>query len=315
MVIDDDIPLLRTFRSELAKRSSVLMDEDMQGFFEELSEYEGYTGTPGQFYGITPSQFTAKATATVTFQKPETSELVSKAYVRTETVPDRPVQKPLEQKPLEVKVKSRTISSVPEQKNRLSLKLESMTGVRAPQPTQEMGWKPPKVSQTLVTVKEENVAPISQFLHKPGVLNTKTNMKMTLSEAVKTGLFDPRTKCLTDPKNHRELSYEEACQSGLISRELKQELGKSSGILNVLTGRPFTVLESMQKGVFDPVHGTVRDHSTGKHIPVHQAATINIITEDIAESLIGPEVSVTTITQSQAIFGEGCLDSIDVPLS
>lgn len=315
MVIDDDIPLLRTFRSELAKRSSVLMDEDMQGFFEELSEYEGYTGTPGQFYGITPSQFTAKATATVTFQKPETSELVSKAYVRTETVPDRPVQKPLEQKPLEVKVKSRTISSVPEQKNRLSLKLESMTGVRAPQPNQEMGWKPPKVSQTLVTVKEENVAPISQFLHKPGVLNTKTNMKMTLSEAIKTGLFDPRTKCLTDPKNHRELSYEEACQSGLISRELKQELGKSSGILNVLTGRPFTVLESMQKGVFDPVHGTVRDHSTGKHIPVHQAATINIITEDIAESLIGPEVSVTTITQSQAIFGEGCLDSIDVPLS
>ena len=311
MVIDDDIPLLRTFRSELAKRSSVLMDEDMQGFFEELSEYEGYTGTPGQFYGITPSQFTSKATATMTFQRQEMSEPVSKVKVtKVQIEPERPTQKPLE-----VHVKSRMMSSVPEQKNRLSLKLESMTGVRAPQPTQEMGWKPPKISQSLVTVKEENVAPTSKFLHKPGVLNPKTNMKITLSEALKTGIFEPRTGCFTDPRNQKKMSYAEACQSGFIARELREELARSSGILNVLTRRPFTILESMQKGTFDPVHGTIRDHTTGRHIPVHQAAAQNVITVDIAESLIGPEVSVTTISQSQAIFGEGSLDSIDVPLS
>lgn len=160
-----------------------------------------------------------------------------------------------------------------------------------------MGWKFFKVFQILVIVKEENVVLISQFLYKFGVLNIKINMKMIISEVIKIGIFDFRVKCLIDIKNQRELLYEEACQSGLILRDLKQELGKFFGILNVLIGRLFIVLEFMQKGVFDFVYGIVRDYFIGKYIFVYQAVVINIIIEDIVESFVGFEVSVIIIIQ------------------
>ena len=66
----DKVPLLRTFRAELAKRSSMLVDEDMQEYFQQLADYEGYgglqaMGRTGHMFGSQTSINLTKPTETV----------------------------------------------------------------------------------------------------------------------------------------------------------------------------------------------------------------------------------------------------------
>jgi hypothetical protein len=54
-------------------------------------------------------------------------------------------------------------------------------------------------------------------------------------------------------------------------------------------------------GIFDPVKMTFKEPSTGQYIPLHQAVLKGLISEQTATNLGGDGITVTTITQSQAI--------------
>ncbi|OWF34915.1 Dystonin [Mizuhopecten yessoensis] len=312
MVIDEDIPLLRTFRAELAKRSSMLVDEDMQGFFEQLSEFEGYASQPGQGYSGPAKTFVSKVTmhAQSTHEQPPATLTPGIRVTKMMDTMEKPVTAAVVPQ-----VQMRMVSPPPSDAGkRLSQKVASITSITALGNVSEIDGKFPQASQTLVTLKLENLAPKGTTVFVSAILNPKTGRKLNMVEAIKTGLFDPKTGYFMDPITSRRIQFLEACDRGYISSELQRELKSPCGIPDPRTGRQLSLMDAIQKGYFDPVKLTFRDPSTGLHIPVHEALSRGIISDETAKKLCGDGYAVTTITQSQAIFGDRKLSSLETTI-
>ena len=271
MVIDEEIPLLRTFRAELAKRSSMLVDEDMEGYFHQLSEFEGYPAPMGATNGYGGPSFVSKVTA-MTIERPIGTS--TPRVVKPESTMD---SMEIGESP---RVQKRMISPPPMASNRLSKKVASITSVTALQQSQPPADQLLNSSQILVTVKQESIAPTKVTLYVSAILNPQTGRQVSLVDAVKSGLFDARTGFYIDPLTSRRLSLQEAYSKGYISESLLQQLNTPCGLNDPVTNRQITLLDAMKKGIFDPVKMTYKEPSTGQYIPLHQAVSKGLISQE-----------------------------------
>lgn len=304
MVIDEEIPLLRTFRAELAKRSSMLVDEDMEGYFHQLSEFEGYPTPMTTTNGYGGKSFVSKVTAMVDRPIGTSTPRMDKSESTMDSmdVDDSPG------------VQKRMISPPLLAPNRLSIKVASITSVQALHQSAPPEDHMSNTSQILVTVKQECIAPSQMTLYVSAILNPQTGRQVSLVDAIKSGLFDSRTGFYVDPLTSRRLSLQEAYSKGYISDGLLQQLNSPCGLTDPVTNRQITLLDAMKKGIFDPVKMTYREPNSGQNIPLHQAVSKGLISQQTATNLGGDGVTVTTITQSQAVFGSADLSVLESAL-
>jgi hypothetical protein len=135
----------------------MLVDEDMEGYFHQLSEFEGYPTPMTATKGYGGPSFVSRVTAMKTEKPLETS---TPRLVKPESTMDSMDTS------VSPRVQKRMISPPPLESNRLSKKVASITSVTALQQTSPPE-DVPKSSQILVTVKQESISPRikDSFLH------------------------------------------------------------------------------------------------------------------------------------------------------
>ena len=279
MVIDDEIPLLRTFRAELAKRSSMLFDEDMEGFFHQLSEFEGYGNFSGAYFGAGDSIIKSGATATAEFQ-PQRTISVDATTVKRPSAGERHLQQ-------------------------LSNALNQVETASVKQSEQ----------QTLITVKTSETSSRGPALCVSDIVNPQTHEKLTFVEAIQTGLIDPVSQTYVNPTSRQRMPLREAVSHGFISNSLYTQLTSSSGIRDPGTRREMTVIEAVGRNLYNPVTNTVKDTRTGETIPLQEALSRGLVSDSCRSSLLGQTVSLTSITHTEAVFSPSGLSKTEVTLS
>lgn len=294
MVNDDDVPLLRTFRSELTKRSSLLVDDDMREYFTQ--QFEGPTPSQAN-YVITPEQMFKS----VRHIRPESTMTAELAEVR------KTVQvQPLSNQTGEVTTVQSNRSSL----TRLSETLRTMessaflpaTSVTATSVVTVPKQQFRRQEQTVITVKKDEVTPRGQILHVTAFLNPQTSQKVALVEALQSGLIDARTKTFIDPSTRQRMSLSQAAKKGYIDEVVLKQLTSPCGSHDAQTGQELSLLDAIQKKLYDPVTNAFTDATTGEQVPVSEAVARGILSESCSRILAGEKVELTCISHTQAVF-------------
>ncbi|XP_046365478.2 microtubule-actin cross-linking factor 1-like isoform X10 [Haliotis rufescens] len=302
MVIDDEIPLLRTFRAELAKRSSMLFDEDMEEFFQQLNEFEGYGNLPTTYFGghhTYVSQAVIQPAATVSAQLENQERLLRVSKVGT-------VQEVVGPQRSRTNLDSMSVSVSQDHQRRLYEKVAVMTSSNARATSADV--------QTLITVRNTEVAPRGPLLHVSAILNPSTRERVNLVEAIQSGLIDPKTQTYCEPKSKQRLSLHNAAKQGFIDESLLKQMNSNSGIKD-RTGKSLTLMEAIGKDLYDPVTNSVKDPAFGTEMPLSVAVSRNIMSESCAASLQGEPVNITAITHAQAVVPNSDLAKADASVS
>ena len=319
-LITERAPLLRTFRAELAKRSSMLVDEDMQEYFQQLSEFEGYGGL--QAMGRTGQTFGSQSALNLATKQEMSTSLphtvtvrVTKATPSEEEIPkyrtvDVSATMTAHATPVKWRLKSPPIST-----ERLSQKvasLSSLSGLSTGSDENlldEVDSLQPYPGQTLITVKQGCLAPKGTHLNVSAILNSKTGRKVTLTEAIKTGVLDVKSGTIVDSRTNEKMTLKEAVTKRYISNDLYKQLASSCGIVDPYSGEDCTLLQAIQKDLFNPENSTVKDTRSGKFVSLEQAVSNSLLSRVDADNIRGEGSSVTFITQSQAVFNDQDLKS------
>ena len=285
MLVTERIPLLRTFRAELTKRSSLLVDEDMQEFFQQLEDYEGYgglqaMGKTGQAFG---SQTGINLNQTDTLPQGQTVQ-VSATYAQKQTAG-------------KWKMKPSPVST-----ENLSQKVANMTGI-SDLNVDELD-NICQSGQFLITVKQGCLAPKGTHLHTPAILNARTGRKLNLTDSIKSGIFDVKSGTIVDQRTNRKMNLPQAVTNKYISPELNKQLTTRCGLSDPFSGRECTLMEAIQKDLINPKNITVRDSSSGQFIALPEAVSRGLLSQENAQKISGDGVTVTFITQSQAIYSD-----------
>lgn len=268
----------------------MLVDEDMQEYFQQLADFEGYGGL--QAMGKTGQTFGSQTT--VNISRPEMHVAPTRSVNVATSVAS----------PVKWRMTTPLVSA-----ERLSNKVASISSLSE---SNALEVTPP--GQTLITVQQGCLAPQGTYLHVSSILNPKTGRKVSLAEAVKAGVFDPKSGTVTDHRINKKMNLTQAAANKYVSNDLQRQLTSTCGITDPFSGQECTLLEAMQKDLFDPVKNTVKDPNSGKFIPIQEAAARGLLSRVDAENLIGEGVTVTLITQSQAVFSNDDLASTTMRL-
>ena len=290
MVIDENIPLLRTFRAELAKRSSMLVDEDMQGFFQQLNEFDSLGSIPASYMSSTSTS----SVSTISQHTSSTLHTVS-SFASTTKTTVKSIQK------VGKDTKGAVLSDISE-----APEVSSINGDLLPATAPQHVSKPSgKIIQNVISVVKSKVETTQgNVLHISAVLDPITKQKMTVLEAFQSGLIDKKSCMFINPKTKAQIPLSEAVRQGLVSAEIKQQLDTACGLLDPSTGKECTLTDAIQKGLFDPVSNKVTAPLTGNMISVEDANEQGLISPKLPSMLgLSPAVNVSEITQSQALFG------------
>ena len=291
MGVTEEMPLLRTFRSELAKRSSMLVDEDMEEFFTQLHEFEGYGSQPSTYFGA-PGQ-----------------NYVSQLTIRPETTPA--AERNLPEQTFRVSLIGSSQGAAQQATagttalTQLSLSLRAMqqpTSLTSTQTQQRVQVSPGR-QQTVITMQPTAISSRGQVLHVDAVLNPLTNQKLTLVEALNSGLIDPQTQSYYDPRTRQKLSLAQAAKKGLVDEVLHRQLTSPCGLKDPQSGHELSLIEAIQQELYSPDTNKIKDPSSGDMVPVSEALSRGIISESCSRVLAGEQVDLTSITHSQARFG------------
>ena len=254
----------------------MLVDEDMQEYFQQLADFEGYGGL--QAMGKTGETFGSQTT--ISISRPESHVTPTRNAVAAVASP----------------VKWR-MTTPPIPTERLSNKVASISSLNE---NNVLEISPP--GQTLITVQQGCLAPQGTYLHVPSILNPQTGRKVNLADAVKVGVFDPKSGTIIDQRINKKMNLTQATANKYISNDLQRQLTSTCGISDPFSGQECTLLEAMQKDLFDPCKNSVKDPGSGKFIPIQEAVARGLLSPVDAENLVGEGVTVTFITQSQAVF-------------
>ena len=169
--------------------------------------------------------------------------------------------------------------------------------------------------QTVVHAKTESEVAKGQVIHVSAILNPSTGKQLTLALAISTGLLDVKSGTFVDPRNQKRISLTEAARVGFIDKDLVKELQQKCGLHDPFTQREMTLLEAIQKGIFDPVTEQVKDSRTGERISVDEAQKHGLLSADAAAKLSYIAISTTSTSQSRAIYGADSTERLHVNLS
>ena len=297
----------------------MLVDEDMQEYFQQLADFEGYGGL--QAMGLTGQTFGSQTALNLATKQEMSTSLprtvtvtVTKATPNEEEVPkyraDVSATVTAEASPVQWRLKSPPVSS-----ERLSQKVASMSSLSGlttesnENILDEVDSSQTYPAQTLITVKQGCLAPKGTYLNVSAILNAKTGRKVNLNEAIKVGVLDLKTGTIVDSRTNRKLTLKEAVTNKYISNDLYKQLTAFSGIVDPNSGEDCTLIQAIQKDLFNPENNTVKDTSSGKFIPLDQAVLNGLLSRVDADSIRGDGSTVTFITQSQAVFSDEDLKS------
>lgn len=285
MLVTDKVPLLRTFRAELTKRSSMLVDEDMQEYFEQLADFEGYGGV--QAMGKTRETFGSQTAVNISLT-PDTARVATMS-ASTASQEAAPIKWRLKSTPVSAERLSNKVASISSLKDGGSLRGSSPT------------------TQTLITVRQGCLAPKGTSLNVVAILNPQTGRKVTLAEAIKLGVFDPKTGTIFDSRINKRMNVSQAVANKYMTNDLMMQLTATCGIRDPYTGNECTLLEAIQKGLFNPNNNTMRDPKSGTYIPLQEAVARGLLSNTDMANIIGEGETVTFISQVQPVSSESDL--------
>ncbi|CAG5121104.1 unnamed protein product, partial [Candidula unifasciata] len=303
IVIDEEIPLLRTFRAELAKRSSMLVDDDMMEYFTQ--QFEGPTPSRAT-YATTPSQL-YKSTLQILPESTMTAELAEAKTVRQD------------------RDQSEAASSNRTGLSELSVALKAMGGGSSTiqltpsvvASTAVLGAKnvQRQQEQTVITIRKSEIVPRGQVLHVTAFLNPYTSKKVALVQALQTGLIDTKTKTFVDPSTQQRMSLVQAAKKGYIDEVVLKQLTSPCGSHDPQTGDELSLLEAINKRLYHPLSNTFTDATTGEQVSVSEAVARGILSESCSRILSGEKVELVSVTHAQALFADSRPQKVDWGLS
>jgi len=174
----------------------------------------------------------------------------------------------------------------------------------------------PQHDRGVQTVIQEEVTSHVVPGHIPlsaAITDPQTGRRMSLHEAVRSGLFDLASGKLVDPKTGRRLSLSEAVQLGYVDEDFARQLQRGSGMRDPATGRELTVLEAMQKGYIDVSSGKVIDPRTGEQLSGVDAAKRGLLSSDVANGLSQDAVIAKSTNVLHGYYGTSDFPSTQLP--
>ena len=178
------------------------------------------------------------------------------------------------------------------------------------------GLRPTKHAvQTVTSVSSVSAVPKSQVLYTPMALNRRTKQWLTLPEAVQSRLVDLDRDQYIDPLTGDTLSLAAAVQHGFVDRGVLRYLHQKVDMLDVSSGQEVTLLQAIQKRLFNPVSGRVTEPNSGRTMSVNDASKEGIISRDTADRLSYMTINTTSTMQAQGYYGLTNVADIQLPLS
>ena len=291
----------------------------MQEYFQQLADFEGYGGL--QAMGQTGQTFGSQTALNLAKQQEMATSVPRTITVKLTNATPNEEESPKYRSEMSASVMSEPspvkwrLKSPPASTERLSQKVASMSSLSGLSTgsdeniLDEVDSAQTYPGQTLVTVKQGCLAPKGTYLNVSAILNPKTGRKINLNEAIKAGVLDLKTGMIVDSRSNKTLTLREAVSNNYISNDLYQQLTAFSGLVDPYSGEDCTLLQAIQKDLFNPENSTVKDSSSGKFIPLDQAVEKGLMSRVDADGIRGDGSTVTFITQSQAVFNDEDLKS------
>ena len=169
--------------------------------------------------------------------------------------------------------------------------------------------------QTVISVSSVSVVPKSQVLYTPMALNRRTQQWLTLPEAVQSRLVDLDRDQYIDPLSGDTLTLAAAVQHGYLDRGVLRDLHQKCDMRDVSSGHQLTLIQAIQKCLFNPVSGRVTELNSGRTMSVNDASKEGIISRDTADRLSYMTINMTSTMQAQGYYGLTNAADVQLPLS
>ncbi|XP_076320048.1 microtubule-actin cross-linking factor 1, isoforms 1/2/3/4/5-like isoform X3 [Tachypleus tridentatus] len=185
-------------------------------------------------------------------------------------------------------------------------------------PSEDLSSSQKKLAGTSMTIKEvrntkrlektDQVPSTEYIIAVRGIANPKTGELLTMTEAIKLGILNINTGQYTDLRTDKRMSLQDAVSKGLIDGDFVNRITEVCGINDVKTGIELTLIEAIQKELFDPDKGTFIDPKQRIPITIDEAIHCGIIREDKVQKLIEMKiVKISKLTITEAVQ-KGLLD-------
>uniref|UniRef100_A0A915IPP4 Microtubule-actin cross-linking factor 1 n=1 Tax=Romanomermis culicivorax TaxID=13658 RepID=A0A915IPP4_ROMCU len=152
--------------------------------------------------------------------------------------------------------------------------------------------KPEQPDRVKVSEHEEDLVMYAEetevrtkFYELDNIKHMQTGEILTFVEAVRQGLLDLKSGEFLDVSGAR-LSLEEAVKRNLVTQSFTDCLNTSYGIHDPASGRPITLLEAIQLGIYDPECRQLRHPETQELLSLYDASRLGIISLDNVHRLI-----------------------------
>ena len=291
--VEDVLPRPRTFRSELRTLSNELGAEwEEPGDSPATSPLHPTPGAPEvqrivQISKTQHAQDRLELHETASAVTPETFSSLS-------SVPTQQTVTSQLQRTSQVQNVPRNISvlSNEDRTDSRDVSIPSSVGAQPGQPTM----------QSVITMKCGSTVPKGQVLYVLAMMNPKTGKRLSLEQAIATGLFDMQSGMFVDPRVNKKITLSEANRQGFVDGELLRLLQQKAGISDPSTRRELSIQEAIQQGLYDPMTGQVKHPRTGRYMSLSEASKQGVISNDAAESLSFIRISTRSTAQSQGYY-------------
>ena len=169
--------------------------------------------------------------------------------------------------------------------------------------------------QSVITVQSERIVPPGQVLHVTAVINPATGRKLSLEQAIKSGLLDIRSGKFVHPQRGSRMSLTEAADEGWIEPGLVKQLQQKCDIRDPSTGRELSILDAMKKGLFDPMTGEITDLRTGRKLTLKEAVDQRLLSRDAATTLSYLSITTSSKSRTHGFYEVGSMKDTGVTLT
>lgn len=131
------------------------------------------------------------------------------------------------------------------------------------------------------------------------VVDSRTNEKMSVTEAVSSGILDKSMCKYLDKRTGQQLSLRDAAEKGLVVVDevkgtpvstLTKHAITVKTIVDPLTGKEYGLKKAIEKGLFDPDRGLVHNKLTDQMIPLDDAVRQGLASVDHGPGITEEEI-------------------------
>ncbi|CDW56773.1 VAB 10A protein [Trichuris trichiura] len=126
----------------------------------------------------------------------------------------------------------------------------------------------------------------TKFFELEAVKHLQTGEILTFVEAARQGVLDLKSGEFFDVVSGSRMSLEQAVQHGFVSQSLTDCLNSRYGIHCPETRESLTLLEAIQRGIYDPECRQLKNPKTGEILTLFDASRLGVITMDNVHRLI-----------------------------